>query len=167
MARDARTYEGNLPVVAHPPCRAWGTMSHMAKPRPDEKDLAPWAVETVRRCGGVLEHPKRSKLWPHMGLPLIGGEPDSFVGWTLLVPQFWWGHKAEKETLLYIVGVPPRRLPPLGFQLGEATHVVAASGRRADGTRRADKRPEITKAEREHTHPEFARWLVDLALRCV
>lgn len=46
--------------------------------------------------------------------------------------------------------------------LGEPTHVIGDVGRASLGT----KRPEISKAEREHTPPEFARWLVDLARRC-
>jgi len=61
IVRDARNYRGENPVVAHPPCRAWGQLSHMAKPRPDEKELAFFAIEQVRRVGGVLEHPAASK----------------------------------------------------------------------------------------------------------
>jgi hypothetical protein len=29
-----------------------------------------------------------------------------------------------------------------------------------------NKLPEVSKAEREHTPPKFAQWLVDLARRC-
>lgn len=49
--RDARTFPGGLPVVAHPPCRTWGRLRQFAKGRPDEKTLGPWAVEQVRSWG--------------------------------------------------------------------------------------------------------------------
>jgi hypothetical protein len=56
------------------------------------------------------------------------------------------------------------------IQLGEATHVIGSSGRRRDGGRlhKGDRgwRPEVTKAEREHTPPALAEWLIDLARRC-
>lgn len=61
--RDARGYMGSAPVIAHPPCRAWGRLAHMAKPRYDEKELAIFAVNQVRRVGGILEHPEFSGLW--------------------------------------------------------------------------------------------------------
>src|SRR3972149_3930233 len=83
--RDARNYTGNAPVIAHPPCRAWGRLRHFAKPRPDEKDLALFAVATVRRCGGVLEHPASSTLWQAADLPLPGYPADRFGGWTFPV----------------------------------------------------------------------------------
>lgn len=167
--RDARTWAGSCPVVAHPPCRAWGTLSHLAKPRADEKELAVWAVAQVRRVGGVLEHPKRSKLWPHCDLP-APGQKDEFGGWTLPIFQNAWGHRAEKATLLYIVGCEPTQIPDMPLVLGDATHVVASGGRRVDGSRNrkgdAGWRPKCSKAEREHTPPQLALWLVELARRC-
>jgi hypothetical protein len=158
MARDARTYDGPWPVVAHPPCRAWGRLRSFANPRADERNLARLAVALVREFGGVLEHPSGSTLWAAQGLP-IPGERDAFGGWTCAAPQKWWGHKAEKATWFYVVGCAPSDQPNMPFVLGEATHVVQTR-------MREDHRPHITKAEREHTPPDLARWLVELAGRC-
>lgn len=167
--RDARTFAGGMPVVAHPPCRAWASFRAIAKPRPGEKDLALFAVAQVRACGGVLEHPKGSTLWPTAGLP-GPGQRDAFGGWTLPIFQSWFGHRAEKATLLYIVGCEPADVPELPFRLGKATHVIAQSRTRPDGTRKRkgdpDWMPEVTPREREHTPPALAAWLVDLANRC-
>lgn len=162
--RDARTFKGGLPVVCHPPCRAWGRLRHMANPRPDEKALAIFAVDQVRAWGGVLEHPASSTLWQAAGLPLPG-KRDSAGGWTLPVNQHWWGHRAEKATWLYICGIEPRDIPDMPMRLDLPTHVISSSARRNDGSRRKD-RPEISKAEREHTPPELAKWLVQLAALC-
>jgi hypothetical protein len=150
-ARDVRKWPGGCPIVAHPPCRAWGQLRHFAQPLPGEKELALWAVTQVRRWGGLLEHPARSTLWPTAGLPEPGAR-DAWGGWTLFVDQFWWGHRARKRTRWYVVGCAPG--------------ILGSSGRRRDGTRRVG-RIEIPKAEREHTLREFARWLIDLAGRCV
>lgn len=144
MERDARTYDGPWPVVAHPPCRAWGRLRAFARPRADERNLARLAVAMVREFGGVLEHPAGSTLWPAQQLPRPG-ERDAFGGWTLPAPQKWWGHRAEKDTWFYVVGCDPADIPPLPLTLGEATHVV--------NSRKADSRPEISKADREHTPP--------------
>jgi hypothetical protein len=158
--RDARYYNGPLPVVAHPPCRAWASLRHCAKPRPDEKVLALFAVDVVRRFGGVLEHPHRSTLWQAVPLPLFGF--DSFGGWTLTVDQHWFGHRAQKRTKLYIVGVAPSDVPDIPLMLGDATHTVGLWS----GRNRSTCRPSIGKSEYEATPPEFARWLLDLAGRC-
>lgn len=163
--RDARHYSGCLPVVAHPPCRAWAGLRHMAKPRPDEKELALFAVAQVRRCGGVLEHPARSTLWQAAGLPLPGSRDDS-GGFTFAVCQSDFGHKAKKATWLYVCGIEPSALPVLPIRLGEASHILGTSGRRQDGTR-SNRRLEISKIEREATPVDFAAWLYELALLCV
>lgn len=169
IERDARTFPGGSPVVAHPPCRGWGKLRAFAKPRPDELALGPWAVAQVRAWGGVLEHPLSSTLWPYCGLPAPGAR-DAFGGFTLVIDQDWFGHKAEKRTKLYIVGVEPQDLPSFQLRIEEPTHVLASDKRAGPGraSPRLRKgmpgwRPEVSKAEREHTPPDLARWLVSVA----
>lgn len=169
IERDARTWKGGCPVVAHPPCRAWGRLRHFAKPRHDEKELALFAVDQIRKFGGVLEHPESSQLWPTAPLPWPG-HYDQFGGWTLPVHQFWFGHRAQKKTWLYIVGCEQKNIPQIPLRLGTSECVIRLDKRRPDGThiRKGDKdwRKPLGQAEREHTPPEFAAWLVELAKRC-
>ncbi|MEC5195353.1 hypothetical protein GGR75_001829 [Xanthomonas campestris] len=164
--RNALTFAGGMPVVAHPPCRSWGRLRAFVTPAPGERDLAIFAVDQVRRFGGVLEHPAASTLWPSAGLPQPG-ECDAFGGWTLPILQSAWGHRADKATWLYVVGVAPCDVPAIPYRLGLATHVIAQCRLRADGTRKRngdpDWRPEVSKAEREHTPVALAAWLVELA----
>jgi hypothetical protein len=162
-ARDARSWPGGDPVVAHPPCRAWSSLRHMAKPRPDERDLAPWALEQIRRFGGVLEHPRSSLLWRMRGMPTIGGARDAHGGWLLPLHQHWWGHRAEKPTILYIVGVGPLEIPTIPMHLDLVPcKVVSWAGFRKG---MPGWRGEVNKKERERTPPAFADWLVELARR--
>ncbi|CAD1792746.1 hypothetical protein X12_001825 [Xanthomonas arboricola] len=165
LDRDALTFTGGMPVIAHPPCRAWGSLKHFAKPRPGEKDLAIWAVDQVRRCGGVLEHPAGSQLFPTVGLPSPRGmQRDQWGGWTMAIWQSWWGHRADKATKLYIVGCDPGDLPGFPLQLGLSTHVVSPSSSIRVG--HPMYRPQLRKAEREHTPRALAEWLVDVAGIC-
>lgn len=157
--RDALSFSGTEPVVAHPPCRGWGSLRAFAKPRPGEKELAIWAIGVVRRNGGVLEHPRGSSLWSAARLPRPGEGPDEYGGWTLQVEQFWWGHRAAKATWLYICRVSRSAVPPIPLVFGESPCVVASKLRCGDHLRR----PHITKPEREHSPEEFAKWLIELA----
>lgn len=166
--RDARKWHGGSPVVAHPPCRAWGRLKHLAKPRIDERALGPFAVDCVRTWGGVVEHPAFSDLWLYCALP-APGHLDTFGGFTLPVLQSWWGHRAAKATWFYIVGCGRRMVPDMPIRLGASTHVVTQC--RTIGGSRLKKgmpgwRPECSKNEREHTPPALAEWLVELARRC-
>ncbi len=147
--RDARTYRGPWPVVAHPPCRGWGRLRHLAKPVEGELDLALFAVEAVRSFGGVLEHPSGSKLWDVAQLPRPGDAPDFWGGWTMRVQQSRWGHGADKWTWLYVVGCPPDLVPELP--------PPRAGGRLVE---------HVCVAEREATPPAFAHWLLRLAIKC-
>lgn len=144
--RDALSWPGGCPGVFHPPCRAWGQLSHMAKPRAGEKDLSLWAMEKVRQFGGVLEHPYASSLWRESGC--IGfGMRDAKGGVLVPVMQSWWGHRAPKKSCLYIVGPVPE-IPYLADPI--TTTTVERMGR----------------PERERTPEAFAYWLFDLARAC-
>jgi len=162
--RDALRWSGGAPLIAHPPCRTWGTLSHLFEHPPGERDLAPWAVGQVRRYGGVLEHPSKSRLWPELGLPAIG-ERDDFGGWTLAIHQSDFGHRAQKKTRLYIVGCEPADVPPLPLVLGQTTHVISQNRTLADGTRLRKGmpgwRPDVSEAEQEHTPPATWFWLLN------
>lgn len=161
IERDARLWPGGNPIIAHPPCRAWGKLSHFAKPRDGEKELAIRAVKLIREWGGILEHPAASRLWPTMNLP----KPDEFGGFSVCVDQFWFGHKAQKKTLLYICGCSQNDLPPIPLRLDAITHVVGLNKKNRFG-RVNDNRKEITRSEREHTPVELAKWMIKVALKC-
>ncbi|WP_444931530.1 hypothetical protein [Microbulbifer sp. SSSA002] len=155
--RDARRWPGGSSLIAHPPCRLWGRLRQFAKGSEDEKELAIFAIGKIQKWGGVLEHPAYSTLWKSEGLPLPGSR-DQFDGWTLPVHQHWWGHRAEKATWLYVVGVEPKDMPEIPLVLGKATHCIRP-------TKSYPRLPSVTKAEREHTPIDFAHWLVEVARR--
>jgi hypothetical protein len=159
--RNALNWPGGNPVVCHPPCRAWGQLSQFAKPREGERELAVWAIEQVRKYGGVLEHPRASRLWKELCLPL-GKETDEYGGYSLCVNQSWWGHKAQKKTLLYIVGCNRNELPEMPIKLDLVQFIVASSVRKGH----PKYKPEISKKEREATPVDFAKWLIAVAERC-
>lgn len=113
--RDARLYDGPWPVVAHPPCPRWGKMyfgqpltvkrTGIRKKLGDDDGCYASALASVRRVGGVLEHPWGSHAWPYFGLAVPsrkGGwiRADDQGGWTCCVEQGRYGHYARKPTLL-------------------------------------------------------------------
>src|SRR5262245_30935128 len=81
--RDARLYAGPWPVVAHPPCNVWSIMGQC---RPEivrgaDDGCFKSALASVRKWGGVLEHPANSHAWGHFRLPRPPGR-----GW---VGEMW------------------------------------------------------------------------------
>lgn len=162
--RNAMTYRGDLPVVAHPPCGPWSRLSQLHKNAADLA-YAPHAVAVVQRCGGVLEHPAGSKLFDACGLPVADGA-GRHGGFTLEVNQCDWGHPARKRTWLYIVGLR-RPLPPMPDPR-EPTHW--ASGGRTRSSRQGSPVPPGIKVcsaqQRRRTPVAFAQWLVEVASRC-
>ncbi len=156
--RDAFTYRDSLPVVAHPPCGPWSALRHLSKETTIA--LAPHAVAVVQRCGGVLEHPRGSRLFEACHLPKPGDPEDAFGGYTIEVCQCDWGHPARKRTWLYIVGVPLEALPARPPSR-EPTHWASGGG-----TGRGKTPPGIkvcSAQQRRRTPPSFAAWLVEVA----
>ncbi|HKE76640.1 MAG TPA: hypothetical protein VKB57_23685 [Acidimicrobiales bacterium] len=113
-ARDARTYSGPWPVVAHPPCARWSrlagfTEARFGYKRGEDGGCFAAALHAVRTWGGVLEHPAYSKAWDAYGLP----EPLWHGGWTLgldggascYFEQGRYGLPVKKATWLYAYGV--------------------------------------------------------------
>lgn len=155
--RDARNYCGSYPVIAHPPCRAWGMLSHMANPRPDEKQLAFFALAQVRLCGGILEHPTGSRLWKEAHLPLENEFPDYFGGFTLEIDQYDFGHVAHKNTKLYICGIDKSDLPPLPKKNTLPTDRSICGN--VKGTKRC------TQYQREYTPDNLILWMTEVCKR--
>ena len=162
-SRDARTYAGPYPVVAHPPCAAWGRYS---KPSPDSRARGPLrgddggcfaaALVSVRRWGGVLEHPENSAAWSEFQLTTPGGRWRRSLlrplEWVCCVDQGHYGHPARKPTwLLYVGSMPP---PPLIW--GPSSPVAIGSGARRGNLE------SLSKIQRAATPANFAGLLVDL-----
>lgn len=170
-ARDAKTFAGDGPVVAHPPCGPWGPLRHLNEKQ--DPSCGPHAVEVIRRNGGVLEHPKGSKLWEHCGLPKPGELPDAWGGMTFEVAQCDWGHVARKRTWLYVVGA--KHPLPMNPPHREPTHWCSgfrtSTGRSPDHYKKngCAVPPGIKVAsaqQRRRTPTDFARFLIEVAASC-
>lgn len=164
--QDADTYTGPHPVVAHPACGPWGRLAHWYKGKEGDKSAGPLAVHFVRTYGGVLEHPKDSKLWRHMGLPLPGGQLDHFGGYTVAVRQVEWGHPCVKPTWLYLVG--GKWAPTLNDPTREPTHKIMGPRKGDSPARRRhmEKTAHLKKSTDKMnrlTPPLFAQELVAFA----
>lgn len=169
VERGVENFSGPGPVVAHPPCGPYGRYAFKCK---QDARLAPLCVGKVRQFGGVLEHPKDSKLWAACMLPRPGEPADGWGGYTILVFQRDFGHAADKPTWLYVVGCPAHSLPPSPPPVApreawqDAKRNLGANPKngRPRGTRGVLER--MSKLQRHLTPPSFAAWLVEVAERC-
>jgi hypothetical protein len=172
-SRDARTYDGQYPVVCHPPCQLWVNLAAVNWKRYGRQKPA-WypggsdgggfasALRSVLGCGGVLEHPASSHAWEYYRLPKPSG-----LGWTrhlsdipsydeVWVCEVWqsaYGHRAHKRTwLLYSGNQPPAEL---NWSRKPGTHQVGWFDR---------EKPTVGKREAFETPAAFAEALIALAL---
>lgn len=179
-ASDARLYAGPHPAVAHPPCQRWGKLwagqplwikrTGERKIKGDDGGCFAAALASIRKWGGIIEHPWGSHAWPHFGLnvpPRSGGwiMADFEGGWTCCVEQGQYGHYARKPTLLVAYGCD---LPELRWGHSEARLDPAVVARM--GLKRAKRLGEVgargggkDSAPRIGTPAEFRDLLISIA----
>lgn len=170
-SRDARLYDGSLPVVAHPPCQLWGSMASVNFARWGGEHNRPGndggcfesALKSVKSFGGVLEHPAKTRAWAVYGLskPCGIGWQRSGDGWVCEVWQSAYGHRANKATWLYYCG----KLPPfdLKWDRPRGSHQIGFQDQRG----KSANKPTLGKREANATPPDFKKVLIDLALHSV
>jgi len=172
IKRDARKYDGPYSVVAHPPCQLWGNFAFVNysrwggehnKPGNDQGCFAS-ALASVRKYGGVIEHPAFSRAWSKYGLIRpsgIGWQPGpiegSFGSWVCEVWQSAYGHKARKRTWLYYCG---NNVPKdLNWDREPGTHQCGGCDQRG----KARNKQTLSKKEANATPIGFRDILIDLA----
>jgi hypothetical protein len=166
--RDARKYNGNLPVIAHPPCQLWGNMAFVNYARWGGEHNKPFndggcfesALKNVNRCGGVLEHPAKTRAFAYYGI-----EKPNKIGWcnfgNYWVCEVWqsaYGHRANKATWLYYVG----NKPPfeLNWERLKGTHQIGFQDQRG----KSKNKPTLSKKEANATPLQFRDMLIRLAI---
>lgn len=166
--RDARLYDGPWPVVAHPPCQRWCQMAPVnqaryGQPIGEDDGCFKSALASVRKWGGVLEHPAVSLAWRSFDLlsPPTGGGwvKNRCGGWTAHVEQRNYGHRARKATWLYAFGIDPPWLrwgkgssPEAWISTDRPRHVLAKAGI-----------DQLSKKEAKATPVEFRDLLLSIA----
>lgn len=185
IERDARKYDGPWPVVAHPPCERWGRYwsggpsARVRRTLGDDGGCFEAALASVRKWGGVLEHPEASHAFRKYNLEIPGksghwirsdalmfnGTYHGMNAWTCCVEQGHYGHKSRKATWLYLVtkDVPPSLVwgKSEGIRLDEGFHSRAERlAARAAGIKPIER---LAKNERHITPPAFAELLLSLA----
>jgi hypothetical protein len=172
QARDARCYQGDLPVVAHPPCQLWGALAAVNfarwggehnRPGNDQGCFAS-ALKAVDRFGGVLEHPAKSRAFQAHGLPRPSRAAKGWErvserknAWICEVWQSAYGHRANKATWLYYAGVNPPF--DLRWERLVGSHQIGYWDQRG----KERNKPSLTQREANATPPAFGLELLRLA----
>jgi hypothetical protein len=164
-ARDARLYAGPWPVVAHPPCDRWHLLSAVNNKRwgfkiNEDGGCFAAALFSVRRWGGVLEHPAESRAfkWHKVPEPSRGGWQRTIDGdWVAEVDQAAYGHRARKRTwLIYCGDIAP---PELDWSITAGTHQVGICDQRG----MSRNKPSLSSKEASATPHAFRDILINMA----
>lgn len=172
ISRNALNYKGPYPVIAHPPCQLWGAFAVINYKRYGGDHNKPgndggcfeFALYAVRRYGGVIEHPRRSKAFHHYGVTV---PPSSAYGWHSLSNDEWictiyqsaYGHKANKATILFYVG--ENEPPELNWNRPKGKYQIGWHGPQRS---KEVSKPTVTKKEAIATPIKFRNVLIQLAL---
>ena len=173
--RDARTFKGPGPVIAHPPCERWGRyfgggpMLHGTEKQKllgDDNGCFAHALWSVRSFNGVLEHPEASHAFKFFGLPIPnqkGGwtDPDKYGGRSCCVAQGKYGHRAQKLTWLYGVGI---NFKELNWGLAPGMQLIDLGLTKAERARyvKTGVCQRLSKRQRTITPNEFRDMLLSL-----
>jgi hypothetical protein len=167
--RDARTYAGGCPIVAHPPCARWSRLAASVYARTRKPEHLPGqdggcfasALIALFRCGGVVEHPASSKAFAAYGLqkPQGPGWTACAGYWVCEVWQSVYGHLASKATWLVYVGARPPF--ELNWARTPGTHAVSGDAKKRRAA--ANPPPRLSGAQNLATPEAFALELIRLA----
>lgn len=169
LERDARLYAGPWPVVCHSPCSRWCQLAGLVQARwghkkGDDGGCFASALESVRKWGGVLEHPAYSRAWDAYGLPKpkTGGWHRELWGDGAVahVEQIHYGHRARKATWLYAVAPVLPRLRWARARDGDGAALVSWCGYSKTAT---EARARISKKAASASPLEFRDVLLDIA----
>lgn len=166
--RDARTYPGPHPVVAHPPCARWCRLAGFVEARwgykrGEDDGCFASALDSVRRWGGVLEHPAYTDAFAAYGIPAPPGE-----GWQRTidggavchVEQGRYGHPAKKATWLYAFGV---ELPMLRWGRALDAESAAPVSWCGNDVKSGEARPRVGAVAGKATPQQFRDVLLGMA----
>ena len=167
--RNAKNYEGPLPVVAHPPCQLWGSLAFVNYARWGGEHNRPGndggcfksALESVKKWGGVLEHPAKTRAWAEHGLEKPKGSgwiASSSGGWVCEVWQSAYGHRANKATWLYCTGKD--KPAEMKWERLKGSHQVGYRDQRG----KFANKPTLSKKEANATPIEFRDKLISIAI---
>lgn len=152
--RDAMTWTGTVPAIYHPPCRLFSVLKGLSNAGKCEKFYGYYSIMSARRFGGIVEHPNGSTLFKEMGCDL-SGKVDQYGGFLRKVNLSWFGFPAEKQTLIYIKGCRPAKLPAHPISFNAVEYVVATS-------KRKKQRSELQKKMRSQTPQLMIDWFHEI-----
>lgn len=132
--RNVKSFNWDRKVIAHPPCRQFSRLKGLSKKDDEEYELVLKTLNHVNRYGGIIEHPLRSDLFKRNEV-----DQDKII----YIDQHWFGFKAHKPTLLYIVGAKVDYIP---FNMDAVEKSVQ----------------NMWSNERSITTEKLAKWLIEI-----